>query len=234
MEREFLEGLKHNLYVNGEEYDVWLKLLKGLVLTKERAREMLYHQRTRRAPRTAASSRPPPYHVTSHMDMSTRSSRARSNSPRRQTSPRHYYQLPSLHIPTRPSAGDPSPTRTLPMAIDAVAANAGAKRSATDAFSPISVAFDQSRPQKRPTSMSLHIPQYPMSQFTPPTSHATSPMELTAFGRLNLGASDSPMQVTNGGDGPRALVASYRMDPSRQPALPQVSHYRYCTFSSPY
>ena len=36
MEREFLQGIDFDLYVDKSSYDSWLNLLKGLVLAKER------------------------------------------------------------------------------------------------------------------------------------------------------------------------------------------------------
>jgi hypothetical protein len=185
-EKECLQGLEYDLYVNKEEYESWLKLLQGLVLSKDRARG-LYHQRSRRPPRTAIASRPPP----SQRADSSRfgyGHRARSSSPSR-------LRLPALHVPPTPMSIDPSSAWRPPNAIEPVGATSGLKRSAVDAFSPTSGSFDVPRLQKRPTGITLEIPYTRIGQPSPPESKGVSPLEpLSGFGRLSLANSDSPMQ----------------------------------------
>jgi hypothetical protein len=210
-EKEFLQGLDYNLYVNKEEYDSWLKLLQGLVLSKDRARG-LYQQRSRRPPRTAATSRPPPGH---RAEPPRHAYRARSTSPSR-------LRLPALRVPPTPESDESSPTRPLAMAVDAATAPSGLKRSAVDAFSPTSASFDLPRLQKRPTGMTLEIPTRRSGQPSPPASKGVSPLEhLSGFARLSLAASDSPLQSRTA-DALQSLVAPYRMDPAYHAIVPQV------------
>jgi hypothetical protein len=211
-EKECLQGLEYDLYVNKEEYDSWLKLLQGLVLSKDRARG-LYHQRSRRPPRTAIASRPPP----SQRGDSSRfgyGHRARSSSPSR-------LRLPALHVPT-PMSIDPSPAWRPATAIEPVGATSGLKRSAVDAFSPTSGSFDVPRLQKRPTGITLEIPYTRIGQPSPPESKGVSPLEpLSGFGRLSLANSDSPMQGRTTASS-QTLVAPYRLDPAHHAIAPQV------------
>jgi hypothetical protein len=101
------------------------------------------------------------------------------------------------------------------------------KRSAFDAFSPTSAAFDIGRPSKRPISLAVEIPQ-------PATGsvHTPSPMEsLQLFSKLSLGSSPALSQSTEGAAAvtactrnipPQTLIASYRLDPTKPRPVPKV------------
>lgn len=176
MEREFLQGIDFDLYVDKTSYDSWLNLLKGLVMAKER--DSRHWCRSYR-PRASAQSRP---HRSSARasQPAVRSQRARSSSPHRSSVP-----CPSvIRQYTQPAAKPEYYTYTPP--------RSGSKRSATDAFSPTSASFEPIRPPKRPTGLSLAIPQATQG---PSSSHSHSASPLQSFSKLSLGAGGSPAVV---------------------------------------
>ena len=100
------------------------------------------------------------------------------------------------------------------------------KRSAVDAFSPSSAAFDFTRPAKRPVSLAVEIPQ---SRAT--GAHTPSPLEsLQSFSRMSLGSSPALSQTAEGtavpasvrNVPPQTLIASYRLDPTKPRPVPKV------------
>lgn len=212
MEREFLKGLGFTLYVDKARYESWLKLLKGLVHAKERALRDWHHVhhrvhdrhhlRAHRASRAQAShSRPPRAYPSPSQQRSPAQAvfvpRARSTSPCR---------------PLRPTVG------TLPPLAVPTPEYAGAKRSADAAFSPTAVSFPaaEERPAK---GIRLEIP----SAAPVPSSREVSPLEpLQSFARLSLGNGSPLSGAANEG---AALAAPYRVDPSRQLAIPQNLYY---------
>ena len=103
------------------------------------------------------------------------------------------------------------------------------KRSAFDAFSPTSAAFDIGRPSKRPISLAVEIPQPAAGSV-----HTPSPMEsLQSFSKLSLGSSPALSQSTEGtavtasarNIPPQTLIASYRLDPTKPRPVPKVCAY---------
>ena len=210
MEREFLQGIDFDLYVDKSSYDSWLNLLKGLVLAKER--DSRHWCRSYR-PRVAVQSRPHRQAGRASLP-SVRSQRARSSSPRR--APVQY---------TQPAAGADYYSYTPP--------RSGSKRSATDAFSPTDATFEPVRPPKRPTGLSLDIPHRASAAAS---SHSASPSEpLQSFAKLSIQASPAVVRPTphraspawssavQQNVAPETLASAYRVDSQRQNAHPQVS-----------
>ena len=218
MEREFLQGIDFDLYVDKTSYESWLNLLKGLVLAKERdARHWCRLYR----PRASVHSRPQRPAARATVP-STRTHRARSSSPKRSL-PRVVSQY------AQPAPSGDYYVYTPP--------RSGSKRSATDAFSPTDASFEPVRPPKRPTGLSLDIPQ---SSQGPMSSNSASPLEpLQSFAKLSIQASPAVFRPTPHRASPawpstvqqnvpaETLASAYRVD--NQNAAPQV---RKCSFSS--
>jgi hypothetical protein len=55
MEREFLKGIEFRLCVHESDYQDWLLLLKGLVMTKERDSQRMWRSRSQRSSRHGSS-----------------------------------------------------------------------------------------------------------------------------------------------------------------------------------
>ncbi|KAG8220195.1 cyclin-domain-containing protein [Butyriboletus roseoflavus] len=214
MEREFLMGVDFALYVSGKKYESWLNLLKGLVLAKESEGQKWRRSRTRyrngRRLQPAAST---PAMRTTRSRCHSTTYRARSTSPLQYVHPHcstNVTTRPHLHVNLPPS---PSP-------------NPGSKRSAADAFSPTSTSFNELPPLKRPTGMTLHIPE---NGFLAGSSSA-SPLEpLQSFAKMSLSAS-SPHHARTASsvqplheNRPQTLVAAYRID--RPVNVPQNLYY---------
>ena len=215
MEREFLAGIDFNLYVDKETYVRWVGLLEGLVMAKERGSRQW--RRSRQTPRAATVTRPvAPLTVPSKGK--AWSARARSSSPVHL----HRGGSDSPHSLTNPHS-QYSPE----MLIDADSPlRSRGKRSALDAFSPTSTAFDLARPTKRPLSLAVEIPQ-PSSA----SVHTPSPLEsLQSFSKLSLGSSPALSQSAGGIAAtastrhvpPQTLNASYRLDPTKPRPVPKV------------
>jgi hypothetical protein len=214
MEREFLAGIDFNLYVDKETYVRWVGLLEGLVMAKERGSRQW--RKTRQTPRASTSARPlAPLTVPSKGRFW--SARARSSSP--------------THLPRAPDSPH-SPVNSLPhyspeMLVDLESPlRSRCKRSAVDAFSPSSAAFDFTRPTKRPISLAVEIPQS-----TGAGVHTPSPLEsLQSFSRMSLGSSPALSQSAEGTAVPapirnvpaQTLIASYRLDPTKPRPVPKV------------
>ncbi|KAI0078529.1 hypothetical protein K474DRAFT_1660340 [Panus rudis PR-1116 ss-1] len=224
MEREFLMGIDFSLYVDEATYDSWLNLLQGLILAKEKYSRQWNSSRSRTRvprPRLAHLSQIPARYRSG-------SQRARSISPSRPTSS-YPYSAPPLHRAPVPQLQPEEPS----------AARSGAKRTASDAFSPTSVSFP---PIKRPTGLSLDIPE--LTYTGPSTANSVSPSEpLQGFSNLSLGASPvgvrqpsqhdcSPVRPTNasysvvGQDQvPQTLVRAYHVDDKNQFAAPRQLYF---------
>ena len=172
-------------------------------------------RKSRQTPRAATVARPvAPLTVPSK---GTWSARARSSSP--------------VHLP-RDSDSPHSLANSNPHYSPGISMEVGSplrsrgKRSALDAFSPTSVAFDHERPAKRPLSLALEIPQSNAAG-----AHTPSPLEsLQSFSKLSLGSSPVPSQCAESGSvmasarhiPPQTLIASYRMDPTKPRPVPKV------------
>jgi hypothetical protein len=215
MEREFLMGVDFSLYVSGKKYESWLNLLRGLVSAKESESQKWRRSRTR----YRNGRRLQPATSTPSMRSATRS-RCHSTTYRaRSTSPLQYIQPPvSTNVAIRPHLHVDLPPSPSP--------NPGSKRSAADAFSPTSTSFNELPPLKRPTGMTLHIPENGFS--VGPSS--ASPLEpLQSFAKMSLSAStSSPHNARTASsvqplheNRPQTLVAAYRVD--RPVNVPRVS-----------
>ena len=215
MEREFLAGIDFNLYVDEETYVRWVGLLEGLVMAKERGSRQW--RKTRQTPHASTITRPlAPLTVPSKGRIW--STRARSSSP--------------THLPRVPDSPH-SFVHTFPqyspkMLVDLDSPlRSRCKRSAVDAFSPTSAAFDFTRPAKRPISLAVEIPQS-----TAAGRHTPSPLEsLQSFSRMSLGSSPALSQTAEGtavpassvrNVPPQTLIASYRLDPTKPRPVPKV------------
>jgi len=221
-----LAGIDFGLYVDKQTYESWLNLLKGLVMAKER--DSRYWRRSRHAPRAVSVSKPvvplsiPPVRPAKHW-----STRARS------TSPDRFSHLPfSRHDPpTSFTFRAPHAYRSpvVPMDTDSPV-RSSSKRSALDAFSPTSAAFELERPSKKPTGLALEIPDALGSGV-----HTPSPLEsLQSFSKLSLGSSpashsSAESATTHGLSSstvrhipPQTLLAAYRLDPTKPRTAPQV------------
>ena len=236
MEREFLRGINFNLYVDQETYESWRDLLKGLVLAKERDRRQW--RRTSRSQHRSTTKPLNPIHSSaalssrSYYPLQPRLSphRARSTSPSESRSFTYNFEFTAPSFPQmqqdidmmHAQAQDHSPSPIRP----------GSKRQAGDAFSPVSASFPDFRPNKRPSSMSLVIPEYAPSR---PSPKSISPLEsLHSFSQMSLGSSPSGSYTPQNEDGsspawisyqraddaPRTLVAPYRAEMPVE--MPQV------------
>ncbi|KIJ58778.1 hypothetical protein HYDPIDRAFT_102039 [Hydnomerulius pinastri MD-312] len=219
MEREFLMGVDFSLYVSGKKYESWLNLLKGLVLAKESESRKWRRSRTRyrNGRRVQPTTSIPAARTYRWRCQSTSTThRARSTSPVQYTHPRtfsaHHVTPPNPHI---------SPTP-----------NSGSKRSAADAFSPTSASFNELPPLKRPTGITLQIPENGLP--TGPNS-ASSLESLQSFAKMSLSSSSSSsphdsrsapsvgMLSSMPENRPQTLVAAYRVD--RPVTVPQSLYY---------
>lgn len=213
MEREFLLGIDFGLYVDKTTYVSWLNLLQGLVFAKERD-----SRSWKRAPRARAHPHSRQHRTSAHPSHASRSQRARSSSPSRPalyplTVPETQYAQvnPEYHTPPR----------------------SGSKRSATDAFSPTYSSMPPVKAARRPSNLSLDIPEGAQG---PRSANSISPSEpLNHFAKLSLGASpngvrsahQSPAWDTSAKQQPVAaqtLVSAYRVDGQRPYAAPQVCY----------
>ncbi|KAI6137202.1 hypothetical protein F5141DRAFT_1193542 [Pisolithus sp. B1] len=140
-------------------------------------------------------------HSTSH--------RARSTSPMQPTNP----HVSAYHV-TSPQH-EPSPSL-------------GTKRSAADAFSPTSVSFKELPPLKRPTGMTLQIPETnypncPSSGSSPLDSlYSLAKMTLSSSPHAQRSAQSQPRSNVIEGR-PQTLIAAYRAD--RPVNVPQSLYY---------
>ncbi|THH12966.1 hypothetical protein EW146_g7195 [Bondarzewia mesenterica] len=207
------EGTDFGLYVDKQIFDSWLHLLKGLVMAKEK--DSRFWRKSCQVPRAAASKPPMPLSL-SNRRLSTR---ARSTSP--------IHSLRCLH--TNSYDANASQAYSSPMSMDADSpVRLNAKRSAVDAFSPTSAAFDI-RPCKRPTGLSLEIP----NTLDGSAAHTPSPLESLQFSKLSLNSSPAKHSSADGGVlpstnrriSPQTLVAAYRLDPTKPRPAPQNLYF---------
>ncbi|KAI0697154.1 cyclin-domain-containing protein [Cytidiella melzeri] len=215
MEREFLLGIDFGLYVDKATYISWLNLLKGLVLAKEKN-----SRHWRRSPRArVAGQAKVPRSYGQRSFYAHRSQRARSSSPS---------HVPPAIVPHYTAPAVVSASYTPP--------RSSSKRSATDAFSPTTMSFPPIKQAKRPTELSLDIPD---RWHGPSSAYSISPSEpLPSFSKLSLGASPSvvgPVTVQNTSPAwpstqnqnnpPRTLTSEYRVDEQRATAAPQNLYF---------
>ena len=235
MEREFLLGINFNLYVDQYTYESWRDLLKGLVMAKERDRR-LWHKPPRSQHRSSirpshASSAAPPSRTYSTR---YRTHRARSTSPSESRSFTYAFEFTAPPPDPDSNQNPPPPPPHQPLAQYSPTPRSGSKRQAAAAFSPTSAAFpvDGRPPKRRPSSMSLEIPD-----FAPPSgrrdSKSVSPLEsLQSFSTMTLGSSPrggytpqsrhaSPAWVSYTECPPQTLVTAYRAE--KPVDIPQVS-----------
>ena len=194
MEREFLTGIGHGLYVDKPTYESWLNLLKGLVMAKERdSRQWRRSRALPRAPRLLDPNRRS--FVPAYPSKYRSSHRARSTSP------------DSSHLSADSYRGNHShPISSLTS--DGSSPRSGLKRSAADAFSPTSATFAH-LPSKRPVSMSLVIPEV-VSTTSGSNSASQSPLEpLHSFAKMSIGSSPA---VHSAKRAPSVFVSSTRLD----------------------
>jgi hypothetical protein len=220
MEREFLIGVNFELCVRKEKYELWLNLLKGMVMAKER--DWQRWQRTR-LPRTARLPHPQPNNGSVPR---TRASRIASPYHRaRSTSPTGNGPPPYPRYPFMFTAPTPSRQQLHQIKTESPIPRPGSKRTAEAAFSPTSATFAQ-LPSKQPPSMSLEIP---VPRSGPPSADGHSPLEtIQSFSKMSLGSSPIPSAtpVWNSAStkpAPQTLVAAYRVDEQRSASVPQVS-----------
>jgi hypothetical protein len=211
-------GIDFELCVRKEKYELWLNLLKGMVMAKER--DWQRWQRTR-LPRT---SRLPHAHPNGSVPRSRSSRIAATYHRARSTSPSSNGSSPYPFMFTAPSYQQHNPQ---PPPTPSPANRPGAKRSAEVAFSPTTATFGQ-LPSKRPPLMSLEIP---CARSGPPSSDGQSPLEpLQLFSKMSLGSSPHPtgrstpvwLSSTKPNAPPETLVAAYRVDEQRSASVPQV------------
>lgn len=209
MEREFLLGIDFDLYVDKTTYESWLNLLTGLVMAKER--DSKQWRRSRYGGRIPLKSRTGPVRQSRGVTRHHTSTRARSSSPTRSAAP--YFSSPPKYAspPVQRVSEYATPSRP------------GAKRSASDAFSPTSDSFPGARPSKRSMGLTLEIPEL-VQTTTPSASSSESPLEnLQSLARLTLHNSpavqrDSPSVIGY----PRTLAAAYRRDEQHSYSIPHV------------
>ncbi|KAG9095362.1 hypothetical protein FS749_010586 [Ceratobasidium sp. UAMH 11750] len=128
MEKEFLNGLGHNLYVDTSTYDSWVRMLDGLIDAKHREAEA-YRRHQQHIPHLPVPTRQQPS-----------SCRARSSSP---TFPFTFTHPVAPRRDTHPITLPP-----LDMSPSVLVPHRSSKRSAHDAFSP-ATAHASALPLKR-------------------------------------------------------------------------------------
>jgi hypothetical protein len=231
MEREFLMGIDFNLYVDQDTYESWRDLLKGLVMAKERDRQQwrrssrIQHRSSTRPSNTSSAA---PASRSYSLRYRGPSHRARSTSPGE--SSRCFTYAFAFTAPSCPNANQ----AVLPPEEYSPSPKAGSKRQATAAFSPTLAVSANPRPLKRPTSMSLEIPDFTPGRNSNPSSNSVSPLEsLQSLSRMSLGSSPSVSYVpqtnhsspawtsyTRQDVAPQTLVAAYRAEKPME--MPQV------------
>ncbi|QRV76827.1 cyclin [Ceratobasidium sp. AG-Ba] len=152
MEKEFLSGLNHNLYVDLATYESWVRMLSGLIDAKEREADAYRRRHQQDIPRLSVPVRQQP---SSH--------RARSSSPTFAFTFTHPVSAPGpVSYPAPPASvsrrdSQPITLPPLDMSPSVLVPHRSSKRSAHDAFSP-ATASASALPFKRaipsPDSMS--------------------------------------------------------------------------------
>jgi hypothetical protein len=181
MEREFLLGIDFSLYVNKTTYDSWLNLLKGLVMAKEKDGNVWKKSCCSRGRITRSARAPAPPNTwsasrsTSAYATPTRPYRARSTSPSSQS-----FRYPFTFTSTAQPISRPANDQPL---------KPGAKRSAQDAFSPVTTSFPPIKAPRRNTpALSLCIPNSGSLGSSPAVNHAVksgSPLDSLSFSKLS-------------------------------------------------
>jgi hypothetical protein len=101
------------------------------------------------------------------------------------------------------------------------------KRSAVDAFSPTSAAFDFTRPAKRPISLAVEIPQSTGCRVAHPfPSRITAVVLKDVPGVITCTFTDAEGTAVPASSvrnvPPQTLIASYRLDPTKPRPVPKV------------
>ncbi|QRV91654.1 cyclin [Ceratobasidium sp. AG-Ba] len=131
MEKEFLNGLNHNLYVDLATYESWVRMLSGLIDAKEREADAYRRRHQQDIPRLSVPVRQQP---SSH--------RARSSSPTFAFTFTHPVSAPGpVSYPAPPASvsrrdSQPITLPPLDMSPSVLVPHRSSKRSAHDAFSP--------------------------------------------------------------------------------------------------
>ena len=243
MEREFLAGVEHSLYIDFGNYQRWGTLLNGLLLAKERETQSWRRRFTDRhivqyRARSPVHLHPQPTKATLHpVSYSSRhNQRARSTSPSTNRYPTAAYPF-TFAPPVSDSQSNPfvphikieqydhpsyllhHSTYTSPNKPSATATSSSSKRSAVDAFSP---------PPLVP--LKLIKRESPSANGSPMED---SPMELTPVDDLSVGmrsAPASPVEIVKPQEPmkPRTLQAPYEHDHVKHTsAIPQVCPFIY-------
>ncbi|CAE6438207.1 unnamed protein product [Rhizoctonia solani] len=226
MEKEFLSGLGHNLYVDQATYESWVLMLTGLIDAKDRETEAYWNIRKQEV---GGRSRHLPIPVTQQ----PRTHRARSSSP---TFPFTFTHPPLSAQQPKPSAYVPPPPRPItlppldvsPSTLVPTRRVSTGKRSAHDAFSP-ATASASALPFKRaissPDSLSpgSEVESYLASAYV--VDHSAGPRSDLKYLPYHTLAS-SP--ADNYGHGVRKAVLKYHelqspsMRENRYPVLPPI------------
>ncbi|GJE98005.1 cyclin-domain-containing protein [Phanerochaete sordida] len=216
MEREFLLGIDFGLYVDKTTYISWLNLLQGLVMAKERD-----SRQWRRTPRIRVHAHSRPHRPAVHPSHAAPTQRARSSSPSR---PAYALSAHENHYLTPAPVEYHTPPRS------------GAKRSANDAFSPPLTHPHPAKAPRRPTNLSLDIPQERHHGHR--SANSISPSEpLQHFSKLSIGASPSGVKPGSANPSPawsasvrqpvapQTLASAYHVDGQRAYAAPQNLYF---------
>ncbi|EJD04524.1 uncharacterized protein FOMMEDRAFT_19732 [Fomitiporia mediterranea MF3/22] len=165
MEREFLLGVGFCLFVDEATYGSWLNLLRGLVLAKEREYNRWREGRRARpiAPCAGISNAKEPIRIEVQQHQQPPQQRARSTSPRQL---RGYAYAPAYPFTFTVPSSSTAYLQTVPQSDSQTHSSStspnrpvSSKRTAADAFSPISATFaGASRGGKRSTGLALDIP----------------------------------------------------------------------------
>ncbi|KAI0307452.1 cyclin-domain-containing protein [Multifurca ochricompacta] len=208
MEREFLAGIDFNLYVDKETYVRWVGLLEGLVMAKERGSRQW--RRSHQTPRASTVVRPVAPLTVPSKGGRTWSARARSSSP--------VHLLRGVDSPHSLTSTQPQYSPEMFVDVESPLRSRG-KRSAIDAFSPTSAAFDLVRPAKRPMGLGLEIPQS--------TAAVLLKISLGSSPALSLSQSAEGIALTASTRHvpPRTLIASYRLDPTKPRPVPKHLYF---------
>ncbi|TRM62792.1 cyclin-domain-containing protein [Schizophyllum amplum] len=246
MEREFLDGVDYNLYVDQPAFESWVQLLRGLVAAKQTAVRQ-YRKGRGRSGRPAPASAP-----RDHSSRRERWHRTRSTSPRSsevamsrssEVAMSRSCAGPAWTPPSLPIIHAPSPIICTP--------SPGSKRTASAAFSPTTATFSDV-PAKRAdvpaqrASISVQIPEYPQTYNagaapasynaelqTPSKPELDSPLDPSScFARLSVHSRPStppglprmhPPQRQSSAQHQSTLSSAYTLDEARRAVVPQVS-----------
>ncbi|CAE6457304.1 unnamed protein product [Rhizoctonia solani] len=225
MEKEFLSGLGHSLYVDQATYESWVLMLTGLIDAKDRETEAYWNLRKQETGR--------PRHLPLPASQQPRTNRARSSSP---TFPFTFTHPPVSAQQPAPSAYAPLPPRPItlppldvsPSTLVSTRRVSTGKRSAYDAFSPATASasalpFKRAIPSPDSLSPGSDIGGYLASAYV--VDHSAGPRPDLKYLPYHTLAS-SP--ADNYGHGVRKAVLRYHelqspsMREHRYPILPPI------------